>query len=211
LHGLVASGKVGKPRYCKVWDLQTDPDLYAPHYNLATSGGAALAANIHGLDLSIWVGGSPNPVSVSASMGRLFPEKRGALASEAIMKRYDIEDDFMAALIRFDNGAVYLLEDNWCSDRSKETAFELVTSRGTLKSTPFSIVVDEKGKVVDQTPEMTRSNDWNSSILNQDRDVIEKLRIGSPLTMQDHRQLLNIQMLVDGCYESARLGHEIRF
>jgi predicted dehydrogenase len=211
LHDLVASGEVGKPVFCKAWGCHRVPPWWAPHYHLAASGGGVLASTlIHGLDLSVWVGGSPNPVSVSAAMGRLFPGKRGPLASQEIRERYDAEDLF-TALLRFDNGATYMLEGNWCDDLKDSHNFELVTTRATLTNRPFLVVVDENGNVVERTPQMVRDGDWYSSIRAQDWDLIERIRQGQPWNMQDPRQLLNLQKLIDGCYESARTGHEVRF
>ena len=66
---------------------------------------------------------------------------------------------------------------------------------------------------VDRTPELQGREDWNDgwgeSVRLQDADVIGRLRRGQPWELQDHRQLLNLQKVVDGCYESARRGQEI--
>ena len=114
-------------------------------------------------------------------------------------------------MARFDNGATYVLVGNWCDDgRPDLHGFELITTRGTLKSQPFSVVVDEDGKVVDRTPELEDA-DWSASIRDQDADVIQCLREGRPLKMHDRKQLLNLQKLIDGCYESARTGREVVF
>jgi len=61
---------------------------------------------------------------------------------------------------------------------------------------------------VDRTPQLNE-NDWGDSIRVQDADVIGRLRQGTPWELQDHRQLLNLQKVVDGCYASARTGKEI--
>jgi predicted dehydrogenase len=71
--------------------------------------------------------------------------------------------------------------------------------------------VDENGEVVNKTPELQESSGWGESIRNQDADVIQRLRDGTPWAMQDRRQLLNLQRLIDGCYESARTEREVVF
>ena len=43
----------------------------------------------------------------------------------------------------------------------------------------------------------------------QDATLIAQLRAGEPWDMQDTRQLLNLQKVVDACYESARTGREV--
>ena len=211
LHDLVASGEVGEPVFYKAWGCHVNPPWWAPNYYLSRSAGGVLASTlIHALDLAIWVGGSPNPVSVSASMRRLFPGKRGPIASPEIRNLFNAED-LLTALVRFDDGSTCVLEGNWCDDRPPPHSFEMVTTQGKLNSDPFIVTVDENGEVVDKTPELQESSGWGESVRNQDADVIERLRDGRPWSMQDRRQLLNLQKLIDGCYESARTEREIVF
>ena len=211
LHDLVASGGVGEPVFSKVWGCHVNPPWWGPHYYLSSSAGGVLASTlIHALDLAIWVAGSPNPVSVSASMQRLFPGKRGPLASPEIRERFNVED-LLTAFVRFDDGSTCLLEGNWCDDRPPPHSFEMVTTRGKLNSEPFTVTVDENGEVINKTPELQESSGWGESIRNQDADVIQRLRDGTPWAMQDRRQLLNLQRLIDGCYESARTEREVVF
>ena len=211
LHNLVASGEVGAPVFSKVWGCHVNPPWWGPHYYLSSSAGGVLASTlIHALDLAIWVGGSPNPVSVSASMRRLFPGKRGPLASPEIREHFNVEDLF-TALVRFDDGSTCFLEGNWCDDRPPPHSFEMVTTKGKLNSEPLIITVDEKGEVIDKTPQLQESSGWGESVRNQDADIIHRLKTGASWTMQDRRQLLNLQRLIDGCYESARNGREVVF
>ena len=209
MHDLVASGTMGKPVLCKTWGCHLKPPVWAPHYHRSTSGGGVLASTlIHGMDLSMWVGGAANPVSVSASMSRLFPGKRRNVLPESEQARFDVED-LLIAVARFDNGATYIFEGNWCDERKNSHGFELITERGTLSSDPFEIKIDIEGDIVDRTPDLAQEQDWGASILNQDTDLINCLLSGTPWSMHDPRQLLNLQKLVDGCYASAAQGREI--
>ena len=85
------------------------------------------------------------------------------------------------------------------------------TTKGKLNSEPFTVTVDENGEVADETPELQENSDWDETIRNQAADVIQRLREGRSWSMQVRRQLLNLQKLVDGCYESARTEREIVF
>ena len=211
MHDLVASGDLGKPVLCKTWGRHYKPPVWAPHFHRATSGGGVLASTlIHGMDLSIWVGGVPNPVSVSASMTRLFPGKRGGVIAKEVHARFDAED-LMVAVARFDNGATYVFEGNWCDERKNSHGFELVTERGTMRSDPFEVKVDKDGQIVDQTPQLKQADGWGESIRDQDADLVGRLLSGTPWVMQEPHQLLNLQKLVDGCYASAAQGREVVF
>ena len=206
---LVESGAVGEPVGAKAWGCHRNPPVWGPHYHLATSGGGVLASTlVHTLDLAVWVGLSPDPVSVSASTARLFPGKRGPKTSEAVRQRYDAED-LVGGFVRFANGMFCSLEGNWCSEDKDFHGFELTTTQATLTGAPFSVRVDEDGEVVDRTPDLEDPSGWNESVGLQDADLIGRLRRGEAWDMQDARQLLNLQKIVDGCYESARLGREV--
>ena len=156
----------------------------------------------------MWVGGSPNPLTVSAATRRLFPGKRGPKIDAAIHARYDAED-LVSGLVRFDNGAFYSLEGNWCSERTNFHSFELTTTRATITGEPFAVKVDIEGEIVDQTPQLDGDDDWSQSVHTQDATLIAQLRAGEPWDMQDTRQLLNLQKVVDACYESAHTGREV--
>lgn len=211
LHELVTSGGVGEPVFSKVWGCHVNPPWWGPHYYLSSSAGGVLASTlIHALDLAIWVAGSPNPVSVTASMRRLFPEKRGPLASAEIRERFNVED-LLTAFVRFDDGSTCVLEGNWCDDRPPPHSFEMVTTKGKINSDPLTVTMDDNGEVVDKTPDLEEGSGWGESIQNQDADVIQRLRDGTPWAMQDRRQLLNLQRLIDGCYESAKSEREVVF
>lgn len=205
---LVSAGSIGAPVFFKAWGCHKNPPVWGPHYHLATSGGGVLASTlVHTLDLAIWVSGAPNPVSVSAATSRLFPGKRGPKVNEQVRARYDAED-LLSAFVRFDNGTYCSLEGNWCSEVTDFHSFQLVAEKGTITGAPFSVLVDEEGEIVDRTPAL-EGDGWGESVERQDADIIEKLWQGTPWDLQDHRQLLNLQKVVDGCYESARTGREV--
>jgi predicted dehydrogenase len=208
LRDLIAGGSIGTPVFAKAWGCHKNPPVWGPHYNLATSGGGVLASTlVHTLDLAIWISGAPNPISVSAATSRLFPTKRGPNVDEKVRARYDAED-LLSAFVRFDNGTYCSLEGNWCSELTDFHGFQLVTTQGTITGAPFSVLVDEEGEIVDKTP-LLDGDGWGESVERQDADIIEKLLQGIPWDMQDARQLLNVQKIVDGCYESARTGREV--
>tara|TARA_B100000676_G_C18042059_1_gene825539 strand:+ start:30 stop:776 length:747 start_codon:yes stop_codon:yes gene_type:complete len=211
LHDLVRGGSIGEPVFGKVWGCHEIPPVWAPHYHLATSGGGVLASTlVHALDLAMWVAGSPNPITVSAATRQLFPGKRGAKVAPDIHARYDAED-LIGGFVRFDNGTFFSLEGNWCSEGKDWHSFELTTTRGTITGAPFSIKADIDGAIVDQTPPLAGDGDWGKSVYVQDAALIAKIRTDSAQSeaVQDARQLLNLQKVIDACYESARSGREV--
>lgn len=210
LQRLVASGAVGEPLACRVWGQHHSPPLWTANCDVTLTGGGVLASTmIHGLDLAIWVTGSPAPVAVTASAARAFPRKRSSSVSAELAQRYTVED-LLTAFVRFDNGCSFLLEGNWCSELRDSHGFELVTSAATLVSTPLTVMVDRDGDIQDETPADLGSDNWFESIRTQDAQIVEWVRDGSPWSMQTPQELYNLQRVVDACYESARVGREVR-
>ena len=205
---LMASQEIGKPVYIKAWGCHKVPPAWAPHYHLATSGGGVLASTlVHTLDLAMWVALSPNPLSVSASTSRLFPTKRGPKLGPHVHQRYDAED-LIGGFIRFDDGSYCALEGNWCSEVTDFHSFQITAERGTITGSPYSVRIDREGEVEDLTPSLEEDN-WSESIWSQDAEIVDKLQRGEPWSLQDARQLLNLQKVIDACYESARRGREV--
>ena len=120
----------------------------------------------------MWIGGSPNPVTVSAATHRQFPAKRGAKIDATIHADYDAED-LISALVRFDNGAFYSLEGNWCSEVTNYHSFELTTEKGTVTGTPLSVKVDIEGEIVDQAFWEAKKEEWLPS--QDDLDYVRSL------------------------------------
>lgn len=176
--------------------------------------------------MALYACGYPKPVAVSASARRVFPAKRGPLARAEVRQRYDVED-LIAGHIRFADGLAMQVDGNWCDDVGERSGFELIGSRGTLRSAPFEVLTEgDDGQVVRQTPAMEGTefarrrlplrpapaealDSWQRSVTEQDAELIGHLRRGEAWTMWDRRQLLILQRLIDACYESARLGREV--
>ena len=209
LRALIASGRIGAPLQCLVRGVQGKPPLWGMHHHRAVAGGGVFAATtLHNLDLAMWISGSPSPVSVCATMHTQFPAKRGKLMPAESPVSYDVED-LLAALVRFDDGSTFLIEGNWCEDvKPSRVGFELVTTRGTVGSNPFFVTRDVDGELVDETPALP-ANNWSRSIRDQNLDVITRILEERPLEMHDAHQLLSLQRVIDGCYESAARGREV--
>ena len=215
LRQLMADGRLGKPLRLRVWGNHPIPPWWGPHYHRAVSGGGVLASTmVHFLDQALWICGWPNPLTASCSTEQVFPRKREPLASPEIRARYDVED-LVSAHVRFEGGLALQLDGNWCSEEGDSYGFELVCEKGTMTWGPMKVWVEgADGQIVDDTPEIPGTDSespdaWMRSIRDQDADIVQKIRTGGGPDMQDRRQLLNLQRLVDACYESARQQREI--
>jgi predicted dehydrogenase len=232
-----ADGRIGEAMQCRVWVAHHRPPWWGPHYHKAVSGGGVLASTlVHPLDLALWTCDYPQPVTVSASARRVFPTKRGPLASDEVRERYDAED-LIAGHVRFADGMVLQLDGNWVDDTGERSGFELIGTRGTLGRGPLRALFEgDDGKVTEEPVQLEdtpfahrRTADlpgasaaefvedhgdrdlfsWGRSVAEQDAEIVGHILAGRRWTMQDRRQLLVLQQLIDACYESARRNCEI--
>ncbi|NKB71649.1 MAG: hypothetical protein GKR89_31630 [Candidatus Latescibacteria bacterium] len=215
LRDLVASGKLGKPAYIRAWTYYPDIPWWGPHMIKAVSSGGALASTaIHILDAALYVAGSPDPLTVSGSTHRLFPNKRleTAPSSEA-RQSYDVED-IAVAHIRLSDGISLVLEGTWAHElRQSHYSFEIICERGTISLTPLSILMDEGGKIVDRTADyadtLPGGDSWGESVEREISGFVTAIRQGGTPS-QSPREIRNLQCVQDAIYQSAEMGCEIR-
>ena len=80
-----------------------------------SGGGPCIDIGVHILDLTLWFMGNPEPISVSGVARAELAHQDGAFTGwgrNAIPQEFDVED-FAAAFVRFDNGAILMLEVSW--------------------------------------------------------------------------------------------------
>ena len=80
-----------------------------------SGGGACIDIGVHILDLTLWMMGNPEPVTVSGIARTEIARIDGAFSiwsQDKIMKEMDVEE-FASAFVRFENGATLMLEVSW--------------------------------------------------------------------------------------------------
>ena len=80
-----------------------------------SGGGPCIDIGVHILDLTLWMMGSPRPVTVSGVADARLAHLPGAFATwreGPIPSSFDVED-YAAAFVRFENGATLVLEVSW--------------------------------------------------------------------------------------------------
>jgi predicted dehydrogenase len=79
-----------------------------------SGGGPGFDIGVHVLDLAYWFMGAPTPVSVTATTAAKLAHRTdlGGGWGDWDRAKFDVED-FAAGFVRFDNGAVLLLEASW--------------------------------------------------------------------------------------------------
>lgn len=215
LKRFVVEGSLGSPMYTRAWTLATDIPWWGKHYVKAVSGGGVLASTaVHILDLALWVAGSPEPVSVSASMTQVFPRKRATTAPSAeAAASYDVED-LLSGHLRFADGSWMTLEAGWGWDRPDNSyGFEMIGEQAAIQLEPFRIVTERDGQPADVTPSDVAASSspdaWSASIAGEIADVVGATREGrQPLVRAE--EAIQVQRLIDALYRSAETGREVQ-
>lgn len=179
-------------------------------------GGPVIDLGVHVIDLTRYLMGNPNPVSVYAvtnsSMGNRPYLKtnvgwmpKGASDSDP----YEVED-IGTAIIRYDNGATTLLETSYNMNGENTTKKEFFGTKGGIK-------VDENGMKI-----FTVINDYLADVTPQ----INNLKKGGDLFVEEMKHFVDcalngteciakaedgitVMRILDAIYESAETGHEV--
>ena len=171
-------------------------------------GGAMLDIGVHVIDCALWFMGSPKPVEVSAQVETLFgnrPEIAAARRNAWDPAAFDV-DDFASAFVRLDNGATLSIQACWAShiERDREWVHIMGTDAGADNETGrIYKLVD--GMKMDGAVEAPRIPGWEETVAHFLRVVDGKEH---PRVRPE--ESLNVQRVIDACYESAKQGRAVQ-
>src|SRR5579883_2835055 len=128
LKGLIDAGMVGDIYYARAQWLRRRllPALPTFTERRLSGGGPAVDIGVHVLDLAYWLMGTPEPVSVTATVGTFLAGRKdlGGEWGDWDRARLDVED-FAAGFVRFTNGAVLTLETSWLAFQPERETIKL--------------------------------------------------------------------------------------
>ncbi|QHW32819.1 Gfo/Idh/MocA family oxidoreductase [Paenibacillus rhizovicinus] len=173
-----------------------------------SGGGPLIDLGVHMLDLAMWFGGNPKPITVSGSTYNKFanrPDASGVVPAGT----FDVED-MAIGFVRFDNGASLQFEFSWASNVEAEQKF--VEWRGTeggfaLVNDKMKMFSEEGGVQLDQQPVFNgkQTAQHTANILH----FIECV-LGREEAIYVPSQGVDMIKILTAIYESAATGREIR-
>jgi predicted dehydrogenase len=190
--------------------LADDVPWWGRHYVRAMSGGGALNSTaVHMVDLLMWLGGHPRPLTASASMATVFPHKRGHGAPPGV-KAYDVEDVIFGH-VRFEGGLWITIEGAWIYDRpGLNYSFDALGTRGQAHLQPLELFTERDGAVVRVFEDASTEPDMDGALGPELRDVVESVRAGRiSEQLATGRQALSVHAIIDALYRSARERREV--
>ena len=213
LKRMIEGGLVGDIYYSRGFYLRRSgiPGWGVFHIKEKSGGGPFIDLGVHVVDLILWLMGNPKPTAVSACTFQKFGKRDDIIGTEwpADWKpaQFDVED-FAAAFVRLDSGAVLTIETSWASYIEPEslTTMMFLGDRGGVSASPVKIHTQMHGAHVDITPQFLPKGDPYFSEIKHFVECVEQGR--EPRVAAE--QALEVQRIADAVYESSTKGCEIK-
>ena len=217
LKRLIDAGELGEIYYARASYLRRRG---VPAWGVFTSrakngGGPMIDIGVHALDLSLWLMGHPEPVSVFGATYRKFGNRSGVYNPWGVWdpKTYDVEDSAFA-LIRFANGASLQLECSWALNIAQSQSQTILAgTQGGAQLDPFKVFTEKHEMVWDMAPperpvEGAGGQQTPLYALEVQGFVKAIREDGDPLVLPE--QALMVSRIVDAIYESDESGEAVK-
>ena len=214
IKAFLQSGEFGEIYYAKASCIRRNGNPGGWFADIERSGGGPLIdIGVHMLDLTLYLMGSPKPVSVYGTTYAEFGPRRRGLGDWGTPDwngYYDVED-LATALIKLDNGATLSLEVSWAANAAGLTDKPFVHLLGTEAGIG---IVGGRGVVVRQTDgevveEELKPLDGEDERILLSRHFIECVREGREPIAPALSGYVNNRIL-SAIYESSRTGGEVK-
>ena len=210
----IDAGALGDIYHARSWMLRRDGLPVRPGFILKqhSGGGATIDIGVHILDLTLWMMGSPKPVSVTGVARTELAKQPGAFSRWGdIPQEIDVEECAIA-YVRFENGATLVLEISWLlhhNTQGEDMQMWLYGKEGGSLWPACEIYT---------TSYETRQH--YNRILQKTADAIEPHALecmefaqalvdGAPSPVPAE-QSLQVMTILDGIYRSQQTGREVR-
>ena len=207
LKKFIDEGGLGKIYYTRVVSghVMNIPGYSVFHNKDLSGGGVLYSTAVHSLDLANWIIGDPTPV---AAMGTIYQKirhmKNPLISWRGVLEDFETED-FAAGYIRFENDSGLSIESNWLTHPWKmRPQIEILGDYGSAEI-PLKIYVDQGDQVFERTPKITESGNHFFEVLKDFVDAVREDR--TPIVK--FSQMLHVQQMMEGIYESAETGKEV--
>ena len=205
------SGAVGDVYYARAMALRRRG---IPGWGAFTSkelsvGGPVFDIGVHILDLTLWLMGFPEPVSVSGRVSDFIGTRPGpqvAGMGSWDPKKYGVED-FGVGLVRFKNGATLVLEASWALNIAEDQfSTMLCGTKGGMQSSPLKLIREEFGSLTVASPELLSGGAGHNEEIRAFVECITKDTI-EPVPAA---QAIITQRILDGIYASSKAKAEVK-
>jgi predicted dehydrogenase len=209
-------GALGEVYHARSWMLRRGWIPVRPGfiYKKNSGGGPCIDIGVHILDLTLWMMGNPQPVTVSGVAKKTLAAHPGAFSmwgNALVPDDMDVED-FAAAFVRFENGATLILEVSWLlhhDTEGEDMQMWLYGSEGGSLWPKCEIYSTNHAtqQMLNSTLKLTRDSMEPHAL-----ECVEFARavaagVPSPVPAE---QSLQVMTILDGIYRSQETGREVR-
>ncbi len=214
----IETGIMGDIYHARSWMLRRNMLPNGPGfiYKKNSGGGPCIDIGVHILDLTLWMMNNPKPVAVSGVTQDKLSRIPGAFTAWGkgdIPQDMDVEE-FASAFVRFEDGQTLILEVSWMLHHQTE---------GKSEDTQMWLYGTQSGAHWPSNKILTSNNETKrhyDTQLNKVRDGLEPhaaecvafgdaIASGAPSPVPAE-QSLDVQRILNGLYQSAAEGKEIR-
>lgn len=172
-----------------------------------SQGGPIYDIGVHALDLTLWLMGFPEPVSVSAGVYNKLACKKSPLMPHPPSK-YTVPEDAGFALIRFKNGATVILGASWALNLvSGVHNVTICGDKGGCQLDP-TVLVRERDGVLERISNDIFNYPAAEGHTEEVRQFVEAVLKGTPSPVPGEEALVT-QRILDGIYKSGEEGKEV--
>jgi predicted dehydrogenase len=200
LRGYLERQELGKIFYAKTGWLRRRTDRRGPAWyenRRSAGGGVLMDLGSQMLDLSLWLLGNPDVISVTATKYVTDPRK-------------DVEDT-VAALLVLDGGASLTLEVSWALLLEKNFPYlNLFGTDGAALLHPFRIHKELGGNLLNVTPPLDTTRNIYKQSYEQELDHFLKCVTQGERPVAGAEDGLRLMRVIDAIYQSAEARHEVR-
>jgi len=200
LRGYLERQELGKIFYAKTGWLRRRSEVRGPGWyeNKRSSGGGVLMdLGVQMLDLSLWLLGNPQVVSVTATKYVTDPRK-------------DVEDT-VAAFLVLEGGASLTLEVSWALLLEKNFPYlNLFGTDGAALLNPFRIHKELNGNLLDVTPAREPARNIYKQSYEQELDYFLRCITHGERPMASAEEGRELMRIIDAIYQSAEAHREVR-
>lgn len=212
LKHFITAGHLGEAYYARCWAIRRA--LLPPGLGFITmdrsGGGPCLDIGVHVLDVTMWLMGLPDPVSVSGvsqrnlAHTRIIPGHWG----DWDRRKYSVED-FAVGLVRFRNGATLTLEASWLGHTPKMEEFcsMILGPKAGVAWPQCDVYSADGGSLIDSTLKPKPiPYDGHEAELRAFADAVVNHK-PAPVSPEESLKIIRI---LDGIYRSQKAGKEVR-
>ena len=207
LKQLIGDGELGEIYYARaVYNRRRGiPAWGVFHIREHSGGGALMDLGVHMIDLTLWLMGHPEPVSVLGSVYTKFGDREGVYNRWGDWNNDEFDvDDFAVATVNMRNGASLTLESSWALNiKDDEQILRLCGDEGGADLFPLGVYKDRGNALIDWTPQIFGKD--RPDHIQSMADFVDAIHEERPPLITGE-QGLTVTRIVEALYDSAGSG-----